>query len=183
MIQIPKKKKNKAGRPSKRDTIDLQQLERLASLGLTDEQIGFTFGVSEQTINTWKKKANISLALKKGKDVSDRRVERALFERATGYSHPEDKIMQYLGRAVVVETIKHYPPDTLAAIFWLKNRKREDWRDRQQLEHIIKPFLHPEFEGATTADLEKQADELREKRTKGIKAGAGAGVSKEDKSA
>jgi hypothetical protein len=29
---------------------------------------------------------------------------------------------------------KYYPPDTTAAIFWLKNRRPDLWRDRNQTE-------------------------------------------------
>lgn len=28
---------------------------------------------------------------------------------------------------------KHYPPDTTACIFWLKNQKPKEWHDRTEL--------------------------------------------------
>ena len=137
--------KNKGGRPSKKDTIDLKQLERLSSLGLTDKQLGFTYDVDECTINRWKKDKKVLQALKKGKEVADLMVERSLFERANGYSHPEDKIF--------VPTIKHYPPDTGAAIFWLKNRKPEEWREKQEIEHTMPDKFAKEFENLDNAEL------------------------------
>ena len=155
--------KKRLGRPSQKDNLDLAQLERLVSLGLTDEQLAYTFGVSRQTIENWKKSPEILLHLKKGKEVADQMVERSLFERANGYSHPEDKIMQYEGKPIIVPTTKHYPPDTLAAIFWLKNRKPKDWRDRQEIEHTMPEHLLEKFKGASIESLRAQATKLLRK--------------------
>jgi len=111
-------------------------LYKMASYGMTDKQMADVVGVSEQTVNNWKlKDPNFFESLKAEKEIADARVERSLFERATGYSHPEDKIFNDNGTPLVVQTVKHYPPDTTAAIFWLKNRKPKEWRDRQELEH------------------------------------------------
>lgn len=140
--------------------IDLKQLERLSSLGLTDKHIGFVYNVSEHTINKWKKKKEISSALKAGKAVADKMVERSLFERANGYSHPEDKVFQYEGAPVIVPTIKHYPPDTAAAIFWLKNRKPAEWRDKQEIEHTMPDKFAKEFKDLSNADLSRKTKEL-----------------------
>lgn len=35
---------------------------------------------------------------------------------------------------IVKQTIKHYPPDTTACIYWTKNRMPERWRDVRQTE-------------------------------------------------
>ena len=122
----------KNGRPSKINTLDLRQVETLASFGLTDKQIADVIGVTEQSINNYKKDEKFFESLKKGKEIADQRVERSLFERATGYSHPEDKIFcNPSGKVTTVQTIKYYAPDTIACIFWLKNRKSEEWQDRQ----------------------------------------------------
>jgi len=71
--------------------------------------------------------------LKRGKDKADTNVIESLYRRAIGYSHPEDKIFNNNGKALIVPTTKHYAPDTTAAIFWLKNRRPEEWRDRQEI--------------------------------------------------
>jgi hypothetical protein len=73
-------------------------------------------------------------------------VASKLFHRAIGYEHPEDKIFNNNGEEMVVPTIKHYPPDTTAAIFWLKNRQPDKWRDRQEIDNNIgnkdgQPFM------------------------------------------
>lgn len=129
----------KVGRKSKFGTLDPDQVSALASRGWTDKEMASFFGVTEQTWNNWKKKSpEFFASLKEAKAVADEKVERSLFERACGYSHPEDKIMQNNGVPVIVPTTKHYPPDTTACIFWLKNRKPDEWRDRQEHEHTGK---------------------------------------------
>lgn len=124
------------GRPSKYKEEFVEQAEKLCALGLTDVELAQFFGVSEVTLNAWKSKyPDFLKSLKVGKEHADTRVERSLYQRAIGYSHPEDKIFNDNGKPMIVPTIKHYPPDTTAAIFWLKNRKSADWRDKQDHEH------------------------------------------------
>lgn len=132
----PAKKKAVGGRPSKYASISMEQVQKLATAGWTDEQMSEFFGVSKRTWNAWKKAHPEFLhSLKDWKKHADERVERSLYERATGYEHPEDKIFNDGGKAMVVPTIKHYAPDTTAAIFWLKNRQPDDWRDKVETEH------------------------------------------------
>ncbi len=123
------------GRPSKFEQVK-DMLYKMASYGMTDKQMADVVGVSEQTVNNWKlKDPNFLESLKAEKEIADARVERSLFERATGYSHAEDKIFNDNSTPLVVPTVKHYAPDTTAAIFWLKNRKPKEWRDKQDIEH------------------------------------------------
>ena len=123
------------GRPSKFEQVK-DMLYKMASYGMTDKQMADVVGVSEQTVNNWKlKDPNFLESLKAEKEIADARVERSLFERATGYSHAEDKIFNDNGTPLVVPTVKHYAPDTTAAIFWLKNRKPKEWRDKHDIEH------------------------------------------------
>src|SRR3990167_5325350 len=96
----------KTGRPSKKSTLDLSMLKILASFGLTDCQLASVFSVNEKTIRNWKKDKKFFSALKSGKDIADSRVEKSLFERATGYSHPEEKIFCYDGKIIRAETIR-----------------------------------------------------------------------------
>lgn len=109
--------------------------EKLCKLGATDAQIADVIGVTEQTLNNWKiSQPEFFESLKRGKDVADAEVASALFHRATGYSHPEDDIRAVQGEIVITPTIKHYPPDTTAAIFWLKNRRPKEWRETKAVE-------------------------------------------------
>jgi hypothetical protein len=127
------KEKRPPGRPSKKDSLDLGMIERLYGLGLTDVQVGKVLDVGEGTILSWKKDKKFADALKKGKAVPDKEVEVSLFKRATGYSYPDIDIRVVGGRIVKTNIVKHCPPDPTSMIFWLKNRKREEWRDRQDL--------------------------------------------------
>ena len=117
--------KKKNGRPSKFSKIDLKQVERLGGLGMIDMEIAYILGVSEKTLNTYKKKHSKFLqSLKKGKAAADIKVLESLYDRATGH-HIEESVM-IDGKK---ETIKKYfPADTTAMIFWIKNR-RADFRD------------------------------------------------------
>lgn len=102
-----------------------------ALLGATDVEMADFFGVSEKTLNTWKKQHPEFLqSLKKGKFQADSIVASKLFHRAKGYSHPDVHITNYKGDITKTNITKYYPPDTLAAIFWLKNRQPEKWRER-----------------------------------------------------
>lgn len=124
------------GRPSKYDPAFAGQAAKLCALGATDRDLGDFFEVSEQTINAWKITFPEFLeSLKVGKDAADNRVEQSLYRRALGYSHDAVKILTVEGKVVQEPFVEHYPPDTTACIFWLKNRRKSEWRDRIEQEH------------------------------------------------
>ena len=119
------------GRPSKFDGIDQKQAEMLARKGWTDEEMSAFFHVTRRTWDNWKKThAEFFRTIKDWKAEADEKVEKSLYERACGYSHPEEKIFCSEGRIIRAETRKRYPPDTAAAFIWLKNRKPKEWRDQ-----------------------------------------------------
>ncbi len=131
------------GRPTKYKEEYCEQARKLCLLGATDKQIADFFDTSEQTINAWKKAHPKFLeSLKKAKSEKDARVEKSLLEKAMGYSHKEDKIFNNNGVPLIVPTIKHYPPDATAMIFWLKNRQPQKWRDKQVMEHEGEVRIH-----------------------------------------
>lgn len=115
---------------------NLIRIQGWAKDGLTDEQIAHNIGINVSTLYQWEQKySQIVEALKEGKDVSDRRVENALYKSAVGYEYDETtKEPDKDGNLVVTKVIhKIVQPNTTAQIFWLKNRKRTEWRDRQEL--------------------------------------------------
>lgn len=121
----------KRGRPSKFTPSMERQVRFLAARGATDVELAAFFEVSVPTLDTWKKVHPEFLgSLKEGKAEADSAVQRGLFERATGYSHPDAHVSNFQGQVTVTPLTKHYPPDTTAAIFWLKNRRPEEWRDK-----------------------------------------------------
>lgn len=114
----------------------LLKLEAWARDGLIDEQIAKNMGITPSTLYEWKKNySEISESLKKGKEVVDIQVENALLKRALGYSYKEIKEEKTVDGKRVTVTTKEVVPDTTAQIFWLKNRRPERWRDKQDIEH------------------------------------------------
>lgn len=112
----------------------LLKIEGWARDGLTDEQIAHNMGISPSTLYEWKNAySEFSESLKRGKEVVDRQVENALLKRALGYEYEEVSEKYELG--ILTErkvTKKQVVPDTTAQIFWLKNRKPADWRDKPE---------------------------------------------------
>lgn len=116
-------------RPTKYKPEYARQAAVACKLAATDQDLAELFDVSRSTLNLWKIEfPEFSDALKTPKEIADDRVERSLYQRAVGYSHPEDDIKMFEGQIIVTPTIKHYPPDTTACIFWLKNRRPEQYR-------------------------------------------------------
>ena len=140
-------------RPSSFKPEYIEQAKKLCRLGATDADLADFFQVTFQTINNWKV-ANPEFfeSLKLAKGEADQRVEQSLFNRAMGYSCNEDDIRVVNNEIVITPTIKHYPPDTTAMIFWLKNRKPAEWRDKQEIEHSGMPMV-------IIKDLSGRADE------------------------
>ena len=114
----------------------LLKLEGWARDGLTDEQIAEKMGISVASLYNYKKDhLDILEALKSGKEVIDRQVENALLKRALGYEY--DEVSEEFEGGILVKrkvTKKQVVPDTTAQIFWLKNRKPDEWRDKQTVE-------------------------------------------------
>lgn len=120
----------------------LLRLKGWARDGLSDEQIVKNMGINVSTLYTWKNKYNeINEALKKNKDVADREVENALYKSAQGYDVTEtveerrfNKKTGEYEMVVTKKTVRHIPPSNTAQIFWLKNRKPEEWREKREVE-------------------------------------------------
>lgn len=134
------KAKRGRGRPkgsgTKRETADFAMLERMARKGCTDNQICAAMNISHDTLLRWKDSDPDFLRnLKDWRTGADGQVERSLYERATGYSHLEENVFMTEAGPVREDTVKRYPPDVTACIFWLKNRRPKEWRDKQEVEH------------------------------------------------
>lgn len=116
-------------------------IEGWARDGLTDEQIAKNLGVAYSTFREYiKKDSAISAALKKGKEVIDYEVENALLKRALGYTNKKKiystKYNRHKGEYELELdkiTEEEVPPDTTALIYWLKNRRPDKWREKQEL--------------------------------------------------
>lgn len=126
---------SEAGRPTKYKEEYNFQVEKLCKLGATDKEIADFFDVVEDTITEWKNvHPEFSVSIKKGKIEADANVAHALYHRAIGYEHEDIDIRVVDKEIVETPLIKYYPPDPTAGIFWLKNRRPKEWRDKQQME-------------------------------------------------
>lgn len=114
----------------------------LAIKGLTNPEIAKAMGVATSTFNKWRtENPEFEEAVSNGKDIADSKVEKSLYTRATGYTYEERKVITDIDpktgetKPVRIEkTTRVVPPDTTAQIFWLKNRRPQDWRDRKDIE-------------------------------------------------
>lgn len=120
------------GRPSAFKPEFVRQAEELTKLGATDGQIARFFQVTIATVTNWKHAHPDFLAsLTRGKELCDDIIEKSLFQRASGYTYDAVKIFMPAGASAPVYApyVEHVPPDPTSMIFWLKNRRRLEWRD------------------------------------------------------
>ena len=123
-------------RPTKYQEAYAEQARKLCLLGYTDAELADFFEVSESTINKWKIDYPVfSESIKKGKEIADGDVTDRLYQRAMGFVAPDVDIRVIDNKIVETPLEKHYPPDTAAAIFWLKNRQKDKWREKQDVNH------------------------------------------------
>lgn len=132
----PSKPSRDPGRPTVYKDTFVAQVEKLCSLGATDIEMADFFDVDVRTLYRWKIEfPEFCQAIKNAKEIADERVERSLYQRAMGYTYETEEIFQSQGEIIRAATRKHVPPDTVAMIFWLKNRRPAVWRDIQKHEH------------------------------------------------
>ncbi len=119
------------GPKSKYDPVLAPLGYKLALLGATTEQIADVFGIDERTLRRWQSNnPELDTAIRAGKDEADAKVAHSLYRRAVGFKRKSEKIFcSKDGNVTRAECTDYYPPDTTACIFWLKNRRPEQWRD------------------------------------------------------
>ena len=123
-------------RPTKYQEAYAEQARKLCLLGYTDAELADFFEVSETTINNWKLEHSEFLeSIKKGKSVADADVASSLFHRAMGYTAKEKREEKTADGFKEVDAEKHVPGDVTAMIFWLKNRQKDKWREKQDVNH------------------------------------------------
>lgn len=137
--------------------------------GLTDEQIAHNMGISTTTYYRWQNEHwEIRESLKKNKEIVDIEVENALLKRAKGFTYTEttselmtDSETGEKKMVVVKEVEKTVLPDTTAAIFWLKNRKPQEWRDTKDIN--VDGTLNANVNDMTDAELDERIAKLKSK--------------------
>lgn len=124
------------GRPATYDPKLCETAYAMSQQGATVREIAQAFEVSEGTVYRWQHEhPEFRESMKLGKDAADNRVEHSLYRRAIGYSFDAIKIMQFNGIPVVEPYVEHVPPDVGAAALWLKNRRPDVWREKQEINH------------------------------------------------
>ena len=137
---------NKGGAaPSKYKTGYDQQVYELCLLGFTDKQIADFFDISVSTLKTWKKEHLSFLAsLSRGKIIADGQVAASLFKRANGYTYTETTFEALVsdkqtsiekGKFKKKVVVKELTPDVGAATMWIKNRQKDLWRDKYEIDY------------------------------------------------
>ena len=163
IVKMVRTKKKRHSTKSLFDDAVLDKCYNMALLGLTDVEIANCLLIKKTTLELWKRKhPGLVEVLNKGKAIADARVARALFERAVGYSHPEEKVFVSKGEVIKVDTTKHYAPDTAAICFWLKNRTRnseQPWIDALKHELSGKDGGPIDINKIETIDTENFTDE------------------------
>ncbi|WP_079246883.1 hypothetical protein [Sphingomonas turrisvirgatae] len=128
------------GRPTAYRDEFVEQAKKLCELGATDMELADFFEVDVSTIYRWKiAHPEFCEALIAGKDACDDRVERSLYNRAVGYSFPAVKIFMPANAEAPVYApyTEHVPPDTGAAMSWLKNRRGDKWREKSEVDVTV----------------------------------------------
>lgn len=113
----------------------------LALKGATDQELAEAFGVSKRTILRWKNEhPSFAESYQRGKDVADAKVKKALYQRAIGYEVIEKESTVDVdpktgeSKPVRVKTItKQIAPDTMAIMYWLNNRSKGEFAQRQEV--------------------------------------------------
>jgi hypothetical protein len=136
-------------------------------LGAIDDDLAKFFDVCVATIQNWKlKHPEFVEAIREGKEVADAKVAESLFNRACGYEHPDTHFSvvsdgQGCGSHVEgTETVKRYPPDSTACIFWLKNRRPDRWTDKKDIEAKVDMHNSVNYDKISKEDREKIAEIL-----------------------
>ena len=120
-----------AGRPTAYRREFCELAHNYCLLGATNPELAGFFDVSPRTIDNWiASHPAFAEAVREGRVVADARVARCLYERAVGYSCTVERTVLHDGEERTLKNVVHYPPDTRACIFWLRNRRREAWSEK-----------------------------------------------------
>ena len=111
---------------------NLDRIESWCRDGLYDRQIADNLGITAKSLEHLKARhPELKERFRLGREVVDFHVENALIKRALGYETTKYIIDSDGNKKAVKEQV---PPDTVACIFWLKNRKTGKWHDRKNVE-------------------------------------------------
>ena len=121
------------GRPTLYKPENGELARKFCMLGATNDELADCFEVAGSTIDEWIATIpEFAEGVRQGRDVADAAVVQKLYSRAMGYSYETKKVFIYRGQPVTVDHTVHCPPDIQACMFWLRNRRRQDWLVRAE---------------------------------------------------
>jgi hypothetical protein len=121
------------GRPSNYPPDLCELAHNYCLLGATNDVLAELFGVSPRTIDNWiAGHPEFAEAVQQGRDVADATAVESLFTRVSGYNHQAEKVFLYRGEPRTAIYTAHVPPETRACMYWLRNRRPEDWRAKAE---------------------------------------------------
>jgi hypothetical protein len=128
---------------------------------MTDIEVADMLGIGLATLYRWKlENPAFSRVFKLAKAEADNRVERSLYSRAVGYDYLAEKAVMTRHGQKTMRYRAHVPPDTAAAVWYLKNRRPDRWRDSFRHEHVATPYDAIEDVAELRALLTEQAQAL-----------------------
>ena len=129
-----------------------KQVYKLSLLGAGIAEIAVIFEVSEKKIREWMaRNEEFRIAILQGGAEADANVAFALYNRAVGYEVISEKPFAdpRTGEMIVVQYKENILPDVAAAQFWLKNRRRDSWKNTYKEEisskHSLEEFSSKEL--------------------------------------
>jgi hypothetical protein len=121
------------GRPTEYRAENAEIARRACMLGATNETLAARFAVCRRTIDSWIATIpEFGDAVQQGREAADEAVVAALFDRAIGLELSETTVSCRDGETVTTTRTRRLPADTRACIFWLRNRRRGEWRENQR---------------------------------------------------
>lgn len=98
---------------------ELENIRRKIARGMSPGELAQHLGISLTTLKRYRKQyPAFGELFSEADSAKDDLVEEALLKRATGYESNSGK---------------EVPPDVRAAMFWLKNRRPENWKDSREI--------------------------------------------------
>ena len=147
------------GRPTLYRPEHASRGRQLCARGATNLDLAGRFGVARSTIGQWiATHSEFAEAVQQGRDLADATAVESLFRRVTGYDHQADKVFLYRGETRTASYTAHVPPETRACMFWLRNRRPEDWREIS--ERAVAELAQ---EAAADATLRVELDQAEER--------------------
>ena len=118
-------------------------------------------GVARSTIGQWiATHPEFAEAVQQGRDVADATAVESLFTRVTGYNHQAEKVFLYRGETRAVTYTVHVPAEIRACMFWLRNRRPEDWRERSE-RALAEHAQQEAADAALRAELHEAQERMR----------------------